>query len=153
VNLIEIEDNPNLNNLNFTGLRGADAITIARNGPAAVLLLPNIEGSSNISVSNVLSIDISSLQSMDYDGGKFFNNTFSTLSMPKMFSISGSLYIVDNPFLDSLDISSLTQVATYDVLEDSGNIVVMNNPLLQSLVLPKVWWVTGTMNLTGNFST
>lgn len=146
--LIELKDNPYLSNLNFTNLVNSETIDIARNGPAAALLLSNLHESGSISISNISSVNISSLSYTTVGDLVISSNSFTAFYAPFLSNVVGSVYITDNAMLSNLNLSSLGEIGT-----EYGAFGVMNNPLLESLVLPKLFYGAGRVNLTGNFST
>lgn len=146
---IQIKDNPNLNNIDFAILDNVGVIDIARNGPASgpgtSLDFGNLSEGGDISISDVGYINMSSLYSATGDL-TFSFNSFDILSLPKLQSIDGSLYITDNAALRNVTLR-MSFVGSWG--SGSGDLVVTDNPYLYFLDMPELSDVSGYVDLTG----
>ena len=142
---IEIRDNTQLTFINLTNIENAETIDISGNGPAATVLMSNLLGSYNVSLSNVASVDLLALTGLEFGNLNLSNNTFETFLAPNLTSV-GSIYVTDNAQLRVLNLSSLYAV-------QSGDLIVTDNPLLGVIIMDKLEWTHGKVVLTGNLST
>jgi hypothetical protein len=73
----------------------------------------------------------------------FISNTFSSLSLPNITQISGTLTVSDNKQLQNLSVPQLQFLG--------GALSLANNTALSKIDVPKLQQVDGTVDITGNF--
>lgn len=66
VKAFEIRDNTQLSFIDLTTITSANTIDIGRNGPSATVLQPNMTMGYNVSLSNIVNVDLRALTSLDF---------------------------------------------------------------------------------------
>ncbi|KAI9027261.1 hypothetical protein CLU79DRAFT_741084 [Phycomyces nitens] len=139
-----ISNNIYLKNLSFgnmTQLTGS--ITMAANSPSLSLDLASLINMNQGSFRNVANVAFDNLEKISGDVF-FISNSFSTLSLPKITGIEGTLTITDNSQLSTLSMPELTHLG--------GALSLGNNNHLTSVdAFPKLEEVDGTLDITGTF--
>lgn len=92
---------------------------------------------------NLAGISLKELRQVSGDIS-FITNTFTTLELPSMTGIAGTLTITDNMRLDNLSLPSLTHLG--GALSVAGN-----NELTTVNAFPRLEEVDGTLDIVGNF--
>ncbi|KAL0082979.1 hypothetical protein J3Q64DRAFT_1680064 [Phycomyces blakesleeanus] len=126
---------------NMTQLTGS--VTMAANSPALILDLSSLINMNEGSFRNVANVAFDNLEKISGDIF-FISNSFSTLSLPKVAGIEGTLTITDNSQLSTLSMPELTHLG--------GALSLGNNNHLTSVdAFPKLEEVDGTLDITGTF--
>ena len=73
----------------------------------------------------------------------FVSNSFSSLSLPNITQVSGTLTVSNNMQLQNLSVPVLQQLG--------GALSLANNTQLSEVDVPKLQQVDGTVDVTGNF--
>ena len=102
----------------------------------------------SLTIRNVEFINIPALQHVTLGDMNLADNTITTLSVPKLESVIGSLGITNNTYLFSTDISSLISVGA--VGTTSNNLTFAQNPSLNQMSnYRKFSLVYGNISLSG----
>lgn len=149
IDIIDINNNPELKAANFTTSSISLSINLAFNGNAAQFSLPNLEWATNITARDLSQLNMPSLAIVN--GSMILSrNIFSSFLAPKLVSIGnwqnglGTLSILANTKLSNLFMP---------LLESIGALQVASNSALQALSFPSLTSVGGDILLSGNFST
>lgn len=123
---------------NVTGLLNIDS-----NAAGLAVDFPNLIWAFNMTLRNISSINIDSLQTVNSTLG-FYGDLMTAISAPNLTAVSGDLAIVANPNLQNITMPLLTTVG--------GGFLVANNTALQKLTSFPLLKSTGAINFSGNFS-
>ncbi|KAK1828602.1 hypothetical protein QBC39DRAFT_264819, partial [Podospora conica] len=148
---MEVSMNVDLEEFN-SSITSVGSIIVEGNplGRASFPKLQSVDGTDGFSVfSNLVYLDLTSLRNTtDEDANAklvFFDNTFTSLHLPALETLSAGTYIQNNAFLHDLNLDSLSHV--------KGDLVVGGNPALLTLTANRLLRVDGSLNLTGAFTT
>lgn len=122
-----------------------DNLNIQANGLNLKVEMPNLIWIANMSISNVSSFDVPSLEVVN-GSMRFDSNYFTSFSAPNLTSTtSGDIAFVGNADLDNITFPSLKSVG--------GGFTIANNTGLQKINgFPDLQSVGGAVLLTGNFT-
>ena len=123
----------------------SDTLIITANGFGLKVAFPDLVWIANMTVSNVSSITIPSLEVVN-GSLRFDSNFFTDFSAPNMTQTEdGDLSFTDNGSLTNISFPALTQVG--------GGFLIANNTELQTIDgFPKLVTVGGAVKLRGNFT-
>lgn len=123
---------------NVTGLLNIDS-----NAPGLVVEFPNLEWAFNMTLRNISSITIDSLQTVNSTLG-FYGDLMTSISAPNLTQVMGDLAVVANPNLKNISMPLLKTVG--------GGFLVANNTDLEKINAFPSLKTTGAINFSGNFS-
>ncbi|SAM01908.1 hypothetical protein [Absidia glauca] len=126
---------------NLTKIAGS--LTVSANSPALNADFNGVQGMKMGTFRNLAGISLKELRQVSGDIS-FITNTFTTLELPSMTGIAGTLTITDNMRLDNLSLPSLTHLG--GALSVAGN-----NELTTVNAFPRLEEVDGTLDIVGNF--
>ncbi|GAN08236.1 GPI anchored cell surface ascospore wall assembly protein [Mucor ambiguus] len=141
---VHIANNKYLKDINMNHLQQVNGVmTIAANSPNLTLDLS--------SLSNIYQGDFRDLAQLiglnrvhQITGDlSFVANSFSSLSLPNITQIAGTLTVSNNLLLKNLSVPQLQMLG--------GALSLANNTQLSSVDVPKLQEVDGTVDITGNF--
>jgi len=157
--------NTQLNTLDGIDLTSVDQLTVANNNyldaitmqlgnvSTSMILLangrnvsasfPNLEWAYNMTLSNLTSISVPSLASLNGSLG-FYYNYFSELSTPNLTTVGGSLSLVSNDALTNLSMPELKTV--------TGGLTVSADTDLKTITFPSLQTVGGALEFDGSFT-
>lgn len=143
LSVLKIHNNRYLEKVSLGVKTVANELSIAGNSDEMDISLKNLSHAQDVTVRDVNSIELDSLQEIGSTAG-FINNHFSSLKLPKLKSVGGTLSISEN--------SKLTQIELKEVTEIDGGLVIVKNPRVTKVdFLPKLMVVGGAVELVGQF--
>ncbi|KAF7729509.1 hypothetical protein EC973_004183 [Apophysomyces ossiformis] len=126
---------------NLTQLKGS--LTVTANSQALNLDFSSLLALNDGSFRNLAGIDFSNLNRISGDIS-FISNTFSSLSLPKLAEVAGTLTLSNNGQLSNLSMPQLRHLG--------GALSVGGNQRLEIIdAFPSLEEVDGTLDLTGGF--
>ncbi|KAI9363583.1 hypothetical protein BD770DRAFT_463950 [Pilaira anomala] len=141
---IKIANNIYLKDLNFNHLQQVSGIiSVSANAPNLSLDLSSISSIYQGDFRNLARlIGLNQVRQVTGDLS-FIGNTFSSLSLPNMTQIGGTLTVTDNKQLQNLSVPQIQILG--------GALSLGNNTQLSHVDLPKLQQVDGTVDITGSF--
>ncbi|KAL4964806.1 GPI-anchored protein Ecm33 [Aspergillus stella-maris] len=137
-----VTDNTQLEKVDVNNLKNAtNLINFAGNYDELEIMLPNLASGTNLTIRNVSSVSLPSLEKLEGQLG-FWGNSFSSLSAPNLTE-SGDLVFEDNSDLRNLSLPALETV--------NGGFLITRNDKLSSISFPKLATVTGAIDFSGAF--
>lgn len=142
---MDINNNRRLDNWESGLATVSDTLIITANGFGLKVAFPDLVWIANMTVSNVSSITIPSLEVVN-GSLRFDSNFFTAFSAPNMTQTEdGDLSFTDNGSLTNVSFPALTQVG--------GGFLIANNTELQTIDgFPELATVGGAVKLRGNFT-
>ncbi|ORZ19613.1 hypothetical protein BCR42DRAFT_220641 [Absidia repens] len=126
---------------NLTKISGS--LTVSANSPNLNVDFNSIQAMSVGTFRNLAGISLKELRQVSGDIS-FITNTFTTLELPAITGVAGTLTIADNIRLNNLSLPSLSHLG--GALSVSGN-----NELTVVDAFPRLEEVDGTLDIVGNF--
>lgn len=118
---------------------------IAGNGRNIRVDVKNLKTANNVTVSNVESLNLDSLEEVQ-GSVSILENNFSVLSLPQLQKVGGSMRLADNRALARVQIGALKDI--------DGGLLIVNNTLLNDIsFLPKLTVIGGGLDVEGNIVT
>lgn len=137
-----IAENGYLETVNVNDLKNATGlISFAGNLDSLNLELPNLESAANISLRNVSSFTVPSLQTLKGLLG-LYGDSFLNFSAPNLTS-TGDVSIVGNPALNNISLPVLKTV--------NGGFSISKNDKLKNISFPELETVGGALDFSGVF--
>lgn len=119
-------------------------LVLQGNGNNLTVNFPNLVWAFNMTLSNISSLSMPALQSLNGSLG-FYSNTFDTVGAANLTEVRGSLSFVDNEALTNITMPKLTQVG--------GGFQIAKNPELDTINgFPVLRTIGGALDFNGNFS-
>lgn len=144
LDVFNVNNNKNLNSIDAKLQNVKTALEVSYNSDEVEVTFDELEWANNITFRDVASISLAKLSKVNASLG-FINNTVSSIEIPSLESIGGSLSIVSNDELESIDLSNLTSI--------SGGFDVSNNTQLDNIDgFDALQTVGGAIIFVGNFS-
>ncbi|KAI8981785.1 hypothetical protein BDF20DRAFT_799466, partial [Mycotypha africana] len=142
---IHINNNANLKHLDLSQLEQVEGvIAVDANSPEMKLDLTGLRNLYQGEFRNLGSFDgLNNVEKVTGDLS-FESSSFSTLLLPSITQIYGTLTVANNSLLQNLTISELQIIG--------GAILLSNNTQLATVNAPKLKEVEGTVDITGNFN-
>ncbi|KAL4950499.1 GPI-anchored cell wall organization protein-domain-containing protein [Aspergillus filifer] len=137
-----VTDNTQLEKVDVNNLKNAtNLINFAGNYDELEIMLPNLASGTNLTIRNVSSVSLPSLEKLEGQLG-FWGNSFSSLSAPNLTE-SGDLVFEDNSELRNLSLPALKTV--------NGGFLITRNDKLSTISFPKLATVSGAIDFSGAF--
>ncbi|KAL4939014.1 hypothetical protein BDV06DRAFT_225458 [Aspergillus oleicola] len=137
-----VTDNTQLERVDVNNLKNAtNLINFAGNYDELEIMLPNLASGTNLTIRNVSSVSLPSLEKLEGQLG-FWGNSFSSLSAPNLTE-SGDLVFEDNSELRNLSLPALKTV--------NGGFLITRNDKLSSISFPNLATVSGAIDFSGAF--
>ncbi|KAL4785769.1 GPI-anchored cell wall organization protein-domain-containing protein [Aspergillus varians] len=137
-----VTDNKELEKVDVNNLKNAtNLINFAGNYDELEILLPNLASGTNLTIRNVSSVSLPSLEKLEGQLG-FWGNTFSSLSAPNLTE-TGDLVIEGNSKVANLSLPALETV--------NGGFLITRNDKLSSINFPKLATISGAIDFSGAF--
>ncbi|SCU93563.1 LAFA_0F17062g1_1 [Lachancea sp. 'fantastica'] len=144
VSVFNVNNNRGLSKINSQLQSVSDALQVSYNGQDANVKFDSLLWANNITVSNVSSISLGKLQSVNASLG-FIENSIEGLNLSTLGSVGGALSIIGNEELTEANFSNLTQIG--------GALLIANNTkLVQIDGFSNLKTVGSALNVIGNFS-
>lgn len=144
VGTFNIENNNNLKSVNVNNLTNAtNLINFAGNSQQLEIEFPNLGTAKNLTIRNVKTVSIPSLEKLTGQLG-FWSTNLTSFSAPNLTS-TADLTFNDNTDLTNVSMPALTKV--------DGGFLVTRNDVLGTIELPKLKTVTGAIDFSGTFNT
>jgi hypothetical protein len=140
---ININNNPYLTLINTQITNVTQSFTIDANAQNLKVELPNLIFAFNMTLRNISSISIPSLESVNTTLG-FYGDYLTSIMAPNLTSVGGDLAIVANAELTNISMPELTTVG--------GGLTIANNSALLTIDGFSSLKTTGAINMSGNFS-
>lgn len=142
-------DTLNINNNRFmesisSNLKGITRrLSISANARNAQVSFPNLEYANNITIRDVSSLNIQSIENVN-SSMELINNNFQDLKFPKLKFVGGTLSLIENYQLRNVE---------FPVTEDiGGGLMVVNNTNINKInFLPRLLSVGGAIEFVGDF--
>ncbi|KAB5525618.1 hypothetical protein GE09DRAFT_1229411 [Coniochaeta sp. 2T2.1] len=145
--VLDVNNNGRLTQWNSKLGNLSDTMNFLANGNGLELSFPDLKWIANMTISNVTSISLPSLQVIN-GSASFTSNQFLSLGCPNLTSTtSGSLNIISNNKLTNITFPQLTSL--------KGALLIANNTALQKIddaSFPKLKTVGGAVKVRGNFT-
>lgn len=143
--VIDINNNNRLTTYSSSMANVSGNLNIQANGANLEVSLPNLVWIANMTIANVTSFSVPSLQVVN-GSAKFDSNYFTNLTLANMTGTSaGDLSFIDNGKLQNLSFPALTSLG--------GGLVIANNTAIEAINgFPALKTVTGAVKLRGNFT-
>ncbi|ONH68548.1 Sporulation-specific protein 22 [Cyberlindnera fabianii] len=139
----------NINNNRFmeiinSNLRGInEKLSISANAKNAVVALPNLEYANNVTIRDVGSLSLPSIEGVNASM-ELINNNFLSIKFPKLKHIGGTLSLIENFNMKDVEFPTVEDVG--------GGLMVVNNTMLNKInFLPKLSIVGGAIEFVGDF--
>lgn len=143
LSVLKIHNNRYLEKVSLGVKKVANELSIAGNSDEMDISLKNLSHAQDVTIRDVNSIELDSLEEIASTAG-FINNYFSSLKLPKLRSVGGTLSISEN--------TRLTQIELKNVQDIDGGLVIVKNPRVTKIdFLPKLMVVGGAVELVGQF--
>lgn len=144
VGTFNIENNANLQEVNVNNLTNAtNLINFSGNSQKLEIMFPNLGTAKNITVRNVQSVSIPSLEKLTGQLG-FWGTNLTTFSAPNLTTTA------DLTFSGNVD---LTNVSMPVLSKVDGGFIITRNDELSTIELPSLKMVTGAIDFSGTFNT
>jgi hypothetical protein len=143
VETIDINNNQFLNDFTTQLNNVTGSLNINANGPSLKLSFPNLVFAFNMTLRNISSISVPSLQIINTTLG-FYGNYLTEIQCPNLTTVNGDLAIEDNASLSNISMPQLTTVG--------GGLTIANNSNLMSIDGFGSLKTTGAIDITGNFT-
>jgi len=139
----EVTNNLQLRTINSQVANVTSAFTVAANGLALNLTLPDLIWANNMTVRNVSSISIPALVAVNTTLG-IYSSSMSSIMAPNLTTVGGDLAIVDDSSLTNCSMPLLTTVGGGVLIANNSDYITINGfPLLST---------TGAISVSGNYS-
>lgn len=143
VGTFNIENNNNLKTVNVNNLTNAtNLINFAGNNQQLEIMFPNLGTARNITIRNVKTVSIPSLQKLTGQLG-FWATNITTFSAPNL-TTTADLTFDGNTDLTNVSMPVLTKV--------DGGFIITRNDKLSTIELPKLKIITGAIDFSGTFN-
>jgi hypothetical protein len=143
VDSVYIANNRLLQDISFDVQSLWQALYLEANGDRLTASFPKLETALNLTFRDCPSISIPSLVNVTGSLG-FYQNTFSSLSIPTLVLVGSTFAINTNYNLGNLSVPLLKTVG--------GDVQIQNNSKLLQISLPSLQLVGGATNMYGNFT-
>jgi len=144
VDTIYIANNNYLEDINMQLGNITESLTLEANGRNVSAIFPNMIWANNMTFRNVSTVSIPSLSAVNGSLG-FYSNMFSDLSATNLTTVGGSLSFVSNTDLTNISMPLLKSV--------SGGFQIANNTELEIIDgFPVLATVGGALDFYGNFT-
>jgi hypothetical protein len=138
-----LQNNQDLITLDLDALRSFTGdLDISGNNADLVVTMPNVTTANSISIANLTSVGMSSIQKLAGDLD-LSGDSMSEINLPELVNTS-SIRISSDMNLETLDMSKLILVA--------GDLSIISNDKLAAITMPALEVVNGDMTLTGAIS-
>jgi hypothetical protein len=121
----------------------SQSLTLEGNGNRFTANFSNLQTAQNLTFRDCASISIPSLVSVTGSLG-FYDNSVSSLTVPKLKDVGGTLAAITNNDLTNISIPLLKSIG--------GSLQIQNNSQLTEFSLPSLQTVGGDTDMYGNFS-
>ncbi|KAH3899551.1 uncharacterized protein SCDLUD_003828 [Saccharomycodes ludwigii] len=139
----------NINNNRYMESIDSNAKTISRqlsisaNARDLVVSFPQIEWANNITIRDVVSADLPTLEFVN-NSAEFIDNFFTELKLPNVKSIGGTLGIIENYHLKNVDLEEVSDIF--------GGLMITNNSEIETInFLPNLQHIGGAIQFDGKF--
>lgn len=143
VESIDINNNPYLHVIATHIANVTSSLNINANAQDLKVSLPNLIFAYNMTLRNISSISVPSLQSVNGTLG-FYGNYLTEIMTPNLTSVGGDVAIVGNAELTNISMPVLTTVG--------GGVTIANNSALMTIDGFSSLKTTGAINMSGNFT-
>ncbi|KAF5101897.1 hypothetical protein D0Z03_000516 [Geotrichum reessii] len=143
VDTLNINNNKFLTTLNFNLQSVSNILEFSSTGSNVELTFPYLKWANNMTFRDVSSISLPNVTAIN-STLSFTNNSFTSLSVPKLSKIGGSLAVISNNKLTNASFPKLETIG--------GGFEVANNTKLESILgFPLVKSVGGAIKFLGSF--
>ncbi|SCU95069.1 LAMI_0F00826g1_1 [Lachancea mirantina] len=120
-----------------------EQLSVSANFKEIQVEFPHLIWAKNLTVRDVSSISLDSLQYVN-QSLEVIENYFETFSVPELKSVGGTLGVIENPKLHSVDFANLTNI--------HGGFMLANNSLISQInFLPELREIGGAIQFMGAF--
>lgn len=142
---LNINNNGRLDEFESKLINLGNLFNVQANGPNLAVSLPNLVWIANMTIANVTTFSVPSLEVVN-GSARFDSNYFTSFAAPNLTSTkSGDLSFVGNSALTNISLPSMTSVG--------GGLLIANNTALRIVSgFPELKSVFGAVKLRGNFS-
>lgn len=139
-----VNNNKELNSIDSALKTVNVALEVSFNSEDVEVSFDDLEWANNMTFRDISSISLSKLEAVNASLG-FINNSISSIEIPTLTKLGGSLSIVSNDNLEEVDLSNLTSIG--------GGFVISNNSELGSIEgFDSLQTVAGAIIFVGNFT-
>ncbi|ODV97257.1 hypothetical protein PACTADRAFT_55668 [Pachysolen tannophilus NRRL Y-2460] len=140
---LDVNNNRFLESVDSQVKKVSEELSIAANAKNVVVKFPQLTWANNITVRDVSSLDIGSLEEVEASIG-FIDNLFSSLKAPKLKNVGGTLMISENEILSDVQFPNLTQIG--------GGLMIVNNTEIDKInFFPNLQAIGGAIKFSGDF--
>lgn len=142
---LNINNNGRLEEFNSKLTNLGNVFNMQANGQDCKVSLPNLVWIANMTIANVSSFEVPSLEVVN-GSARFDSNFFTSFAAPNLTSTkSGDLSFVGNAALTNISLPAMTSIG--------GGLLIANNTGLRRVTgFPKVKSIFGAVKLRGNFT-
>lgn len=118
-------------------------LAVSANARNAVVSFPNLAYANNITIRDVSSLNIQSIEAVNASM-ELINNNFQAVKFPKLKSVGGTLSLIENYNLRDAEFPSTEEIG--------GGLMVVNNTNVNKInFFPRLSIVGGAIEFVGNF--
>lgn len=140
--ILDINNNRYLESIDCNVEKITGRLHIAANSRDVRVSLPKLQSAKNVSIHEVLDLDLSNLEEIE-SSINFINNLFIDLSLPVLKSIGGTMSLLKNQNLGKVEFPNVTEIG--------GGLMIVNNTKIDRInFYPKLTIIGGAIELVGN---
>lgn len=144
LDILDINNNRYLETIDCDVEKITGRLHIAANSRDVRVSLPKLHTAKNLSIHDVLDLELSSLEEIE-SSINFVNNLFATLNLPILKSIGGTLSLLKNANLNKIEFPNVTEIG--------GGLMIVNNTKVDKIdFFPKLNIIGGAIELVGNIN-
>lgn len=141
--VLNINNNRYMENVDSKVKRIFEQLSISANSRELRVNLPELKWANNITIRDASSTSFPQLQYVNHSL-EFIENYFESLPLPVLKSVGGTLGLLENPHLEQVDFSNVTNI--------QGGLMIANNSRIQSInFLPQLREIGGAIQFFGTF--
>ncbi|EAZ63120.2 sporulation-specific protein 2, partial [Scheffersomyces stipitis CBS 6054] len=140
--VLDINNNRFLHQINFNVEEVTKELHIAANQADVKVSLPRLKFASNVSIHEVADLNLNELELIN-GSASLTNNYFTQLKIPKLKFIGGTLSLLKNKMLNSVDFPLVTEIG--------GGLMLVNNTKVEKInFFPSLNVIGGAIEIVGN---
>lgn len=139
---LDINNNRYLEEISCDVKKITENLHIAANSMDVKVSLPKLHSAKNISIHEVLELDLNNLEEIE-SSINIINNHFNELKFPVLKSIGGTLSLLKNQNLQDIEFPNVTEIG--------GGLMILNNTKIDKInFFPKLTIIGGAIEIVGN---
>lgn len=142
LDVLDISNNRYLDNIVSNVEHITQRLHISANSAEVVVDLPYLKTAQNVSIQEVMDIKLNLLEEIR-NSASLSNNHFTTLKLPRLESVGGTLSLLKNNRLSEVDFPSLQEIG--------GGLMLVNNSKVERIdFFPSLAIIGGAIEIAGN---